>query len=229
MRVAGVNSNHLEQALTLAGLIKKDRKLATRLANRYWQFAFRATRLYERYIPQKPADLDNDILNFGCGYQLYENAVNSDLLTPHRFLKGKKRPDLYWSGTTELKTLSNRFNGIVCEHVIEHILPDDVMGLFGNFLSALKSGGTIVVTFPDIRKVLECDSCQGFSSSTVATNSVIYRFEHVFMYDTEIICEMLKSVGFKNALATSYDESALNQFLDPVREVETAYVTATKP
>ena len=223
------NSEHMKQALVLSGLIRNDQKLFTRLIKQYWKFAFMATRIYERYAPQIPMNTGNDILNFGCGNLLYENAVNSDLLAPHRYLKGKKRPDLYWSGTLELKYLQNYFKGIVCEHVIEHILPDDVLALFSNFLNALKSDGTLVVTFPDIRRVLDSNTCQGFTSSTVAANSVIYRFEHLFMYDTEIVCEMLMSVGFKDVGVAKFSEVTLNQYLDPSREVETSYVTAKKP
>jgi len=226
--VGHINNEHLKQALSLAGLIRNDHKWFARLIKHYWGFAFKATRIYEKYVPQIPKNAGNDILNFGCGNLFYENVVNSDLLAPHRYLKGKRRPDLYWSGSAELKYLKNYFSGIVCEHVIEHILPDDVLGLFSNFLKVLKPAGTIVVTFPDIRRVLHSNACQGFTSSTVAANSVIYRFGHLFMYDTEIVCEMLMSVGFKNVSVVTFSEVSLNQFLDPRREVETSYVIATK-
>lgn len=222
-------SEQMKQALSLAVLIRNDRKWFARVIKRYWGFAFRITRIYEKYVPQIPKNTGNNILNFGCGNLFYENVVNSDLLAPHRYLKGKRRPDLYWSGSVELKYFRNYFNGIVCEHVIEHILPDDVLGLFSNFLSVLKASGTIVVTFPDVRRVLNSNACQGFTSSTVAANSVIYRFGHLFMYDVEIVCEMLMSVGFKDVRVAAFSEVSLNQFLDPSREVETSYVIATKP
>lgn len=222
------NTESMQQALLLADLIRNDRKWVGRLAKSYWGFAFRATRIYETLTTQMPTDADRTVLNFGCGNQFYGNAINSDLFAPHRYLKGLRRPDLYWSGSVELKYLRNYFSGIVCEHVIEHILPDNVLGLFSNFIKALKPGGTIVVTFPDIRKVLDSNACQGFTSSIVAANSVIYRFGHVFMYSAPIVCEMLTSVGFENARIGAFGEVPLNHFLDPNREVETLYVTATK-
>jgi hypothetical protein len=223
-----VNMEPMEQALSLAKLIRNDKKWSSPLIYWYWGFAFRATRFYEKYVLQTPKNNGNNVLNFGCGNRFYENSVNSDLLAPHRHLKGKRRPDLYWSGTTELKTLQGFFNGIVCEHVIEHILPDDVLGLFSNFIGALKPGGTMVVTFPDIRRVLTSNACQGFTSSTTAANSVIYRHGHRFMYDPEIVCEMLRSVGFKEVNVATLNEIPLKQFLDPGREVETSYVIARK-
>ncbi len=223
-----LNIDPMEQALSLAKIIRKDKKFPSALIDWYWGFSFRATRIYEKYVPQRPKNYENNILNFGCGNRFYEKVVNSDLLAPHRHLKGKRRPDLYWSGTTELKTLQGFFNGIVCEHVIEHILPDDVLGLFSNFINALKPDGMMVVTFPDIRRVLTSDACQGFTSPTAAANSVIYRYGHRFMYDTDIVCEMLRSVGFKEVSVTTLNEIPLKQFLDPGREVETSYLIARK-
>jgi predicted SAM-dependent methyltransferase len=222
------NSEQMKQALTLASLIRNDHQWIPRLIRQYWGFAFKATRVYERYFPQRSKNTKNEILNFGCGNRFYENAINSDLLAPHRYLKNKRRPDLYWSGTINLKHMQNYFNGIVCEHVIEHILPDEALGLFSNFLNTLKPGGTIVVSFPDIRRVLNSKACQGFTSPTVAANSVIYRFEHRFMYDTDIVCEMLMSAGFENVSVAIFSEVSLNQFLDPNREAETSYVIAKK-
>lgn len=226
--MGAVNSESLKQALCLANIIRNDHKWFTPLIELYWKFAFRATRTYEKCVPQKVTNAGNNILNFGCGNRFYEDVVNSDLFAPHRFLKRKRRPDLYWSGTSNLKSLQNLFNGIVCEHVIEHILPDEVLGLFSNFLTALKPGGTLMVTFPDIRRVLGSNACEGFTSSTAAANSVIYRYGHRFMYDTEIVCEMLMSVGFNEVNVTSFKEVSLKQFLDAGREVESSYVIAYK-
>lgn len=227
--MGNVNNESMKQALSLAGIIRSERNWFTPLVGLYWRFAFRATRAYERSVPQKLRNTEDKVLNFGCGNRFYEDAVNSDLLAPHRFFKGKRRPDLYWSGTTKLKNLQNFFNGIVCEHVIEHILPDEVMGLFSSFWTALKPGGILIITFPDIRRVLDSNACEGFTSSTAAANSVIYRYGHQFMYDTAIVGEMLASVGFKDVNASSFNELALNKFLDAGREVETSYVIAYKP
>ena len=223
-----MKNDGLTQALQLSSLLEKDRSIKSRLANAYSNYTYRLTRIYEGIVSQRIRKDEADILNFGCGYQYYEAAVNCDLLTPHRYLMNKRRPDIYWSGTTELNCIINRFNGVVCEHVIEHILPVHVLGLFRNFHRALKEEGVAVITFPDIRKVLACTQCQGFSSPTVAANSVIYRFGHAFMYDTDIVCEMLIQAGFKDVRPSFLESSPLRDFLAEDREPETAYVLARK-
>lgn len=195
----------------------------------YWVFCFRLTRVYERIVPQSLRGPKRRVLNFGCGNRVQDAIINSDLLAPHRFFTKKALPDFYWSGTTRLKGFEEFFVGLVCEHVIEHILPDDVYNLIDGFFYVISHGGTLVITFPDVRRVLEDNCCQGYKSSTVALNALVYCHGHRFMYDVNIVQDMLQAVGFRDIKTGRLDEMPLNDYLDSRREVETSYISARKP
>lgn len=219
----------MNQAFALSRQLKSDKRWITSLASWYWASCFRITRLYEKIVSQSPQGGKRKLLNFGCGNRFQDAVVNSDLFAPHRFLKRKRRPDLFWSGTNRLVRFDDYFEGIVCEHVIEHILPDNVAGLFSNFFLVLHPGGTLVITFPDVRRVLQNNGCQGYQSSTVALNSLIYRHGHRFMYDCEIVSEMLADAGFGDITTGAFSDMPLRELLDPGREIETSYISACKP
>lgn len=219
----------VDQAFHLARQMRTDRRWFTPLVALYWKLAFISTRILEKRITQHPVGLQNDtVLNFGCGNRFYVGAVNSDLFTPHRYIKRKRRPDLFWSGVTELEYLRGRFKGVVCEHVIEHMLPDNALNLFKNFFRVLAPAGVIVISFPDIHRVLANGDCQGYSSSMVALNSVVYRHGHTFMYDKDMVCELLRQAGFSEIEVTSFERAPLPEFLDPNREFESAYIVAKR-
>lgn len=218
----------MHQAFALSRHLKSDKRWFTPLIDWYWRFCFRITRLYEKTVSQSPQSGKRKLLNFGCGNRFQDAVVNSDLFAPHRFVKRKRRPDLFWSGTNRLRRFEGYFDGIVCEHVIEHILPDNVAGLFSNFFLVLRPGGTLVITFPDIRRVLENNGCQGYQSSTVALNSLIYRHGHRFMYDIDIVSAILVEAGFQDIKTGTFADMPLREMLDPGREMETSYISACR-
>lgn len=223
------STDSMDQAFALSRQLKRDKRWPMLLVDWYWTACFRITRVYEKIIFQSPQGEKRKLLNFGCGNRFRDAIVNSDLFAPHRFLKRKRRPDLFWSGTNKLERFENYFEGIVCEHVIEHILPDNVAGLFSNFFLVLHPGGTLVITFPDVRRVLENNGCQGYQSPTVALNSLIYRHGHRFMYDVDIVREMLVKAGFRDIRTGAFGDMPLRELLDPGREMETSYISARKP
>lgn len=223
------SSEPVNQALSLSRQLQEDQRWFTRFFAWYWAFCFRITRIYENIIQQQPPAGKTRFLNFGCGNRFQEAIVNSDLFAPHRFVKRKRRPDLFWSGTSRLKHFEDYFDGIVCEHVIEHILPCSVACLFSNFFQVLRPGGDLAVTFPDVRRVLENRGCQGYESSTVALNSLIYRHGHRFMYDIDIVSSMLINAGFKEVKAGALADMPNKALLDPGREMETSYIWARRP
>lgn len=228
MAMTSNNQDSIEQAKKLSGLIRNDQKPYKKILTAYSYFSFALTKILERYIPQKPSSSTFDILNFGCGNIFYDDAVNSDLMVLHRYIRKSRTPDLFWSGTIELKNYEGHFRAIICEHVIEHILPDNVLVLFSNFYSALKKGGDIVITFPDIQRLQKCVTCQGFSSPIIAVNSAVYRFGHAFMYDVSLVEEMLQQVGFVDVRTVSFHDIPLNRYLHSERESESSYVIARK-
>ena len=223
------NSQHQadDEAIELATMLRRERRFLHRAMKLYWQLSFHLTRIIE-HLPQRYPETNNHVLNFGCGNQFHNGAVNSDLFGIHRFLKNKRRPDIYWTGTTNIPALHEYFTGIVCEHVIEHILPDALPSLFKHLLNTLKEGGSLVISFPDAQKILHSNNTQGFTSPIVSLNSVIYRYGHTFMYDTDIVRKLLSRAGFSYTKVTTLSNAPLQIFLDTNREPESSYILAIK-
>ncbi len=218
----------LNEALALAGQIRAERNWRAALASRYWGLAFRLTRMIERASAQKPDKPGaRRVLNFGCGNRTYPNTINSDLFAPHRFIKGKQRPDLYWTGLSDLKGLHGHFEGVVCEHVIEHIPPDAVLEIFQNMRKVMAAKAVIVVSFPDVQRVLANGHCQGYASAIIAANSLIYRHGHCFMYDVPLVEELLRRAGFADVREEAFGDLPLQWALDAGRTGESSYVVAS--
>ncbi len=217
----------LIESFQLARQIRNERNLPRRLIRAYWMLCFRSTRWIERLAPPGGARWgEKTILNYGCGNKFYDGAINADLFAPHRFLLAKRRPELYWSGITAPLSLRQRLVGVVCEHVIEHILPDDVSTLLKSFRAVLMPGGCVVISFPDVSKVLLGGLCQGYASTTASVNSLIYRHGHCFMYDTELVSALLSAAGFDKIRVASFSELPFQEFLSPGRAAESSYVVA---
>lgn len=223
------NNKVMDQILDLARVLNSENNWRGSVQRFYWKIAFLLTLLLERTFARSLARLDGKtILNFGCGNNFHTQAVNSDIFGPHRLIMGKRLPDLFWSGTTPLPWLEGHFSGIVCEHVIEHLLPDSTSKLFSNFAFALKSQGTLIVSFPDVRRVLETVDVQGYQLPILSLNSLVYRYGHRFMYDPEIVTELLLQAGFTDVRTTNIQTAPFREFLHPDRMPESAYVIAIK-
>lgn len=219
--------SNIDEVMTLSRQLREDRGFRALFLRKYWTASFKITRLLETRIDQSKRLIpDVRILNFGCGVKHYDSAINSDLFAVHRLMLRKARPDLYWSGTNSLPYLEQRFSGIVCEHVIEHMLPDDAVTLFKNFRNALINGGVLVVSFPDVAKVLAGGLCQGYESKVASVNSVIYRHGHTFMYDCETVASLLRIAGFEAVRVAAYDELPLTDYIGKGRSPESSYVVA---
>jgi predicted SAM-dependent methyltransferase len=223
-----MKNNLLAEALDVSAKIEKESSASSRFAKAYFDFCFRITKQLEKFSEPSSEAFDANVLNFGCGHNILEGAINTDLFAPHKKLKGRPEPDLYWTGIKPLNNLKNKLSGIVCEHVIEHLLPHQIQPILSNFFELLSPNSSLVISYPDIQKVLQRNDCQGFNYSIVATNSVIYRFGHTFMYDEELVELLLLNAGFHDVKRIELNESSLSKFLSIERECETTYIMASK-
>jgi hypothetical protein len=217
-----------EEALLLSRQLRCNRGIWVQITRLYWSVSFLVTRFIERFISQERGlGYVSKVLNFGCGVRFCEGAINSDVFAIHRFVQGKKRPDLYWTGTTLPPYLISRFDGVCCEHVIEHMLPDDTIGLFKNLRQVLSNTGVLVVSFPDVGKLLSGGLCQGYRSTVVSLNSLVYCHGHTFMYDTDIVEALLRAAGFTHMRTVGFHELPLQNYFGQGRAAESSYVVAT--
>jgi SAM-dependent methyltransferase len=218
--------SEVDEAIKLAGIIRDERGVKSKLVSTYWRYCYWLTYYMERFFSPK-ISAENEgcvVLNFGCGNNYKSAAINSDLFSFHRFIKRKKRPDIYWTGVSEAHELNAHFDGIVCEHVIEHLWPDDLISIFKNFQQVLKKDSYIVISFPYVSNVMKNPDLQGYSSKIVALNSVIYRHGHRFMYDVSLATALLAKAGFSGVREAVFEELPFVEFLDEGRRRESVYI-----
>jgi predicted SAM-dependent methyltransferase len=138
---------------------------------------------------------------------------------------------------------SKVFDGIFCEHVLEHFSYENGNKLLSECRRILKDGGIIRIVVPDGKKFMsayfndpeyivkykECRS--GYTMEAV--NSWFYqRYEHQCIYDAPYLVHALKAAGFTSASQTEYGKSFINSedlILDDKKySWESLYIEAIK-
>jgi predicted SAM-dependent methyltransferase len=135
----------------------------------------------------------------------------------------------------------NTFDGIFCEHVLEHFTNESGRKLLIECSRILKKGGVLRIVVPDGHKIL----CSYFNDPQriidykqvqfpmEAVNTWFYqRYEHQCIYDAAYMIDTLKKAGFSETKHTSYNTSvAGNSSIvldDPKYSWESLYVEAVK-
>lgn len=137
----------------------------------------------------------------------------------------------------------NSFDGIFCEHVLEHFTYEDGRMLLSQCLRILKKGGVLRVIVPDGEKILSSyfhhpdiiveykQSPNGFPMEAV--NQWFYqRYEHQCIYDSAWLIDSLQKTGFATVVRTEYKKSqGINNDIildDPKYKWESLYIEAVK-
>ena len=135
------------------------------------------------------------------------------------------------------------FNGIFCEHVLEHFTYENGRKLLVECKRILKKNGVLRIVVPDGNKILtsyfdepkkivEYKQVEtGFPIEAV--NTWFYqRYEHQCIYDAAYLVDSLQKAGFSTAKASSFNTSLLNVgdivLDDPKYSWESLYVEAVK-
>ena len=135
------------------------------------------------------------------------------------------------------------FDGIFCEHVIEHFSLEDGEALAREAWRVLRPGGCLRVVVPDAELVMrryfdapsELIAWRGEGTETVmeTVNSCFrQRYEHQFLYDWAGMEKMLQRAGFASVTRASYGKSPCCPALaldDSKYEWESLYAEAIKP
>jgi len=135
------------------------------------------------------------------------------------------------------------FDGIFCEHVVEHFDYKHGKQLMSECLRVLKPGGAVRIIVPDGNKILRAyfddpsfiisykQSENHFAMEAVDT-WFYQRYEHQCIYDAAYLSDMLKKTGFSRATQAQYAVSVTgNHDLlidDEKYSWESLYVEAVK-
>lgn len=185
----------------------------------------------KKFFPNK--DSGEIFLNIGCGSNLIPNFLNVDFYG-WRSSKGVFEHDL----RENLPFSSNRFEGIVTEHTIEHLYPNGTIKLLSESFRVLKPGGVLRIGVPDLDKYLEF--CAGkmphpqFSRYENGCEAIWHLTQnnlHLSVWNFEMLEKHLMAIGFGEVKKLEFRKgsSGLADHDATNREWESLYVEAYKP
>ncbi|MCU0536479.1 MAG: methyltransferase domain-containing protein [Hydrococcus sp. Prado102] len=204
--------------------------------------AFELKSLYGRlFFPKKP-NLKKDgknYLHLGCGSTKLEGWVNADFFAGYKFWKKyDNTPDWMLDLRFPLKCDDNVWDGVFSEHTLEHLHSFEVFNLLKELKRTMKPGAWIRITVPDLRKYVNYYCGQQvneeflrWTSGCEAIGSLTQNYGHQSVWDSELLKQVLKEVGFINIKEVSFrqgtDELLFIERED--RQWETLYMEAQKP
>jgi predicted SAM-dependent methyltransferase len=155
------------------------------------------------------------LLNLGAGPRGIDDRhwVNVDGAPDAgvRFLVDLQRPLPFDDGV---------FDGVFCEHVLEHFSQQDGERLAAEVRRVLRPGGVFRVVVPDAELVLKryfeapddlvVDRGAGQGTAMEMVNSYFrQRYEHQFMYDWRTLAQTLRRAGFKTVFRSCFREKGV--------------------
>lgn len=123
------------------------------------------------------------------------------------------------------ESIVRRFDTVICEHVLEHVLPEAGLSLLTNIRRMLRPRGTIQISVPSPVRYISSRN-GSIDIDCLGLNNVIYNHGHKFMYDARMLITLVKSAGYQNVKENSYASSPYKHLLVEEREKESIYVLA---
>lgn len=135
------------------------------------------------------------------------------------------------------------FDGIFCEHVVEHFDFEHGVKMITECRRILKKGGIIRIIVPDGKiiidsytnnpqKIVEYKKCESGTAMEAVNKSFYQRYEHQCIYDSAYMNYMLIKAGFRESRKGSFNNSpfGLNELLidDSKYQFESLYQEAIK-
>ncbi len=199
--------------------------------------------LGRKFLNKKPKlKSGKNYLNLGCVDNYIEGYVNADFFRGFKFWK-RNNKQLEWQLDLRfpLNCEDEVFDGIFCEHVLEHLYPDDVKKLLRELYRILKKGGFIRITVPDLEKYVkfyikdydgyDADAFKKrFENGCTAIWNLTQNYHHLSVWDFEQLKRYLEDAGFKDVKKLDFgitQDENLNLDLKD-RAWETLYVEAKK-
>jgi SAM-dependent methyltransferase len=84
-----------------------------------------------------------------------------------------------------LRTTGQRFDGVFCSHIIEHLPPEAALRFVGELARVLKPGGRCIILTPNVQDL------------EVLTETFWLDLTHVRPYPARLLCAMLEHAGVK--------------------------------
>lgn len=181
-------------------------------------------------------------LNLGCGSNIVTGMINADFFPGLSSLRRRPRLDWWLDLRYPLNCHDSVFDGVFCEHTLEHIYPDEVKRILRELFRVMKDGALIRITVPSLAKYVQFYTGamsdhdlmvfrEKFETGAAALRSLTQDYFHVSLWDFEELKLYMEEAGFRDVIERKYGECGdLNLCLDLLdRSWETMYVEGRKP
>ncbi len=180
----------------------------------------------------------NHLLNLGCGSNHIKDWVNADFYRLHNlFWNRKLLPDWMVDLTKPLNCGNDYWDGVLIEHVNEHLLFSHNLNLFKEVYRILKPGGVCRVIVPDLDRYLRWRELREvepkmsrYKSLPEAISNLTQNHKHVSVWNFELLSEVLNNVGFTNIERCEFNSALLSEMKVDTEshKWESLYVEAQK-
>ena len=117
-------------------------------------------------------------------------------------------------------------DAVVCEHVLEHMLPAYALIVVRNLVQMLKADGSIQISVPSPARYR---SGPAHALDVVTLNDIACNYGKKFLYDERMLAALVAEAGCCDVRINSYQTSPWKDFLLAQREFQSIYVTARRP
>lgn len=149
-----------------------------------------------------PSWMHNLLYRLSGAKQYYSIEQYCNILRNHKFL--------YHDLSLSLPLHDNTVDFIYSSHFFEHLFKDDAAALLRYCAKALKPGGTIRISIPDLAYAMSLYSSgrkkEMLEDYFFVEGKGSYLARHKYMYDFELITEALENAGFTNITRCSYQK-----------------------
>jgi hypothetical protein len=186
---------------------------------------------------KRPPKLEKgpQLLNLGCGVSFYPEFVNADFFKLMTRFPGPN----FWALDLRypLKCPDNYWDGIFTEHTLEHLHPASTLALLKELYRTLRPGCWIRIVVPDVSKYVDyyCGKTSHEKFSVwqprgAALRSVAQNFQHMALWDAELMKDCLTRSGFSEICLRSFRDGADKRLLkdQSEREFESLYMETRK-
>lgn len=195
-------------------------------------------RIFMNSKPKLQQDNKPNLLNLGCAADKFDGWINADFFQGFQFWKPHPyKPNWMLDIRYPLNCNDNTWDGVFCEHTIEHIYPNQDLALFKELYRTMKHNAYLRITVPDLEKYIqfytnqyEDENFKQWDTRCEAVRSLTQNYFHLSLWDYELLEKYLRAAGFKNIKKMNYMESSDPRLLkdNKDRKWETLYVEAQK-
>lgn len=202
------------------------------------QLRFELTSRWGRLLlARNPPVVDPSVqlLNLGCGGNRLPGWVNADFYV----LRFWRAPRQLWMIDLRyrLRCPDNYWDGVFCEHTLEHLFPHDVHKILCELLRTLKPKAWLRIVVPDLAQYVDFYSDKAVSSrfsqwptGAEAIHSLTQQHGHQSVWDAGLLKRAFGQAGYKQVRQVAFMEGSDNRLFQDTadRKWESLYMEAQK-